>query len=304
MGWGRGLRPVLRAVVLGLVLAVTAVVVPDSAHRPEDLSVVRMRQADGVDASSRVVWILGVGSDARPGQDLRRARGDAIQLVGIHPRTGAATAIGIPRDSWVGLPGRGRQKINAALFFGGPQGMGEAVARLVGVRPDYVVVTRFPFFENLVDDIGGIPVRNPRAFSDPNLRPRGFRAGRLTLDGYAAMGFARIRKSLPGGDFARSANQQRVLRGIRAAVAARADRPGFVERAVVSVMRNTATDLSPTEMFRLAQAVAHVDGRRISTCVVDGRIGSAGGQSMVFPNLAQARRYGNDARRDATIRRC
>jgi LCP family protein required for cell wall assembly len=304
MRWGRRMRPALRAVALGLVLVVTAAVVPDSAHRPGDLSVVRMRQADGVDASSRVVWILGVGSDARPGQDMRRARGDALQLVGIHPRTGAATAIGIPRDSWVSLPGRGRQKINAALSFGGPQGMGQAVARLVGVRPDYVVVTRFPFFENLVDDIGGITVRNPRAFSDPNLRPRGFRAGRLRLDGYAAMGFARIRKSLPGGDVARSANQQRVLRGIRAAVAARADRPGFVERAVVSVMRNTATDLSPVEMFRLAQAVAHVDGRRISSCVVGGRIGSAGGQSVVFPNVAQARRYGDDARRDATIRRC
>ena len=40
-----------------------------------------------------------MGSDARPGEDMTRTRGDALQLVGINTRTGAATAIGIPRDS-------------------------------------------------------------------------------------------------------------------------------------------------------------------------------------------------------------
>jgi len=38
--------------------------------------------------------------------------------------------------------------------------------------------------------------------------------------------------------------------------------------------------------------------------VVPGGIGYAGAQSVVFPDYAVARRYGSDARRDATIRRC
>jgi hypothetical protein len=65
-----------------------------------------------------------------------------------------------------------------------------------------------------------------------------------------------------------------------------------------------ATDLPPGELFRLAQAVAQVEAGRITTCVVPGGFGYAGAQSVVFPNVATAQRYGNDARRDATIRSC
>ena len=79
------------------------------------------------------------------------------------------------------------------------------------------------------------------------------------------MAFSRIRKSLPGGDFDRSANQQRVLRGIQSRIATRADQPGFIERGVVSVMRNMDTNLSPAELFELAQVVAQVDPRKIRT---------------------------------------
>ncbi len=249
--------------------------------------------------------ILAVGSDARPGQDMNRSRGDALQLVGLNTRTGAATSIGVPRDSWVSIPGHGYNKINAALYFGGPQSMADAMASLIGIRADYVFVTRFPFFENMVNSIGGIDVQNPRRFYDPYLKANGFPQGKVHLTGYGAMAFARIRKSLPGGDFDRSANQQRVLRGIRAKVAARADEPGFLERGVLTVLKNTSTDLSPAELFRLANAVARVDPSKITTCVVQGGIGVAGGgQSVVFPNVSQARRYGDDARRDATIKSC
>jgi polyisoprenyl-teichoic acid--peptidoglycan teichoic acid transferase len=298
------LRRCGRLAVLALVLAVAGLVVPDSAVQPTDIDLVRVRHAEEVDAPRDVVWILAVGSDARRGQDMRRARGDALQLVGINTRTHAATAIGIPRDSWVAIPGHGREKINAALYFGGPRLMGRAVGNLVGVQPDYVMVSRFPFFENMVDVIGGIEVRNPRLFSDPYLYRTGFKAGRIHLNGYGAMAFSRVRKSLPGGDFDRSANQQRTLRGIHAKIRARAHEPGFIERGVMTVLQHLATDLPPGELFRLAQAVAQVEAGKITTCVVPGGVGYAGAQSVVFPNVATARRYGNDARRDATIRRC
>jgi LCP family protein required for cell wall assembly len=295
---------VLRAAVLAAVLAVAAFVVPDSAVEPADVELVKLRTAHGVDAGRDVIWILAVGSDARPGQEMTRTRGDALQMVAINTRTGAASAIGIPRDSWVGIPGHGSNRVNAALFFGGPETLGRTVGNLVGVQPDYVFVTRFPFFENMIDDIGGITVHNPRPFSDPYLRPGGFRAGKIHLNGYGAMGFSRIRKGLAGGDFDRSANQQRTLRGIHARIRARAGTPGFIERGVMSVMANMRTNLPPAELFKLAQAVAQVDPRKISTCVVQGGIGNIGGASVVIPNVGQARRLGNDARRDATLKHC
>jgi polyisoprenyl-teichoic acid--peptidoglycan teichoic acid transferase len=300
----RRLASSLRSVLLALVLAAVALTVPDSAVRPAEVSLVKLPHAQGVDGGRRVIWILGVGSDARPGQLMTRTRGDAIQMVALNPATGAATAIGIPRDSWVPIPGHGYNRVNAALTFGGPELMGRTVGNMVGVQPDYVVVTRFPFFENMINSIGGIYVDNPRRFGDSDLKPRGFRQGHIKLDGYGAMAFARIRKSLAGGDFDRSANQQRVLRGIQARIATRAEQPGFVERGVLSAIRNLATNLGPAELFRLAHVVAQVDPRKIRTCVVRGSFGNVGGASIIRPNLGQARRYGNAARSDARLNSC
>lgn len=296
----RGLRGAALAAVLGL----SAIVIPDAAVHPTDVALARIRHAEGVDVTPRVIWILAVGSDARPGQDMLRSRGDALQLVGINTRTHAAVALGVPRDSWVPIRGHGPEKINAALYFGGPRTMAAAMRDLTGIDADYVMVTRFPFFEDMVDSIGGIDVVNPRRFWDPHLKKEGFRAGRIHLGGYDAMAFSRIRKSLPGGDFDRSANQQRTLRGIHARIRARADQPGFIERGVMTVLQHTATDASPAELFAIAQAVAQVEPGRITTCVIRGRIGSVGAQSVVFPDRAQARRLGAAARADAALRRC
>ncbi|ABL81252.1 MULTISPECIES: LCP family protein [unclassified Nocardioides] len=294
----------VRLGTIGLVLAIAALVVPDSAVKSTEVALVKVNRADGVDLTPDVVWILAVGSDARPGHDMTRTRGDALQLIGMNTRTGAASAIGVPRDSWVSIPGHGFEKINAALYFGGPQLLGQTVGNLVGVQPDYVFVSRFKFFQAMVKDIGGITVDNPVAFDDTYLKPKGFRKGRIHLGGYDAMAFSRIRHNLIRGDFDRSANQQRVLRGIQARVRARAHVPGFIERGVLSVMQHLYTDLSPVELFRLAQVVAHVDPHKITTCVVQGGIGSIGGASVVLPNVGMARRLGNAARNDATIGHC
>lgn len=294
----------VRLTALAVVLAIAALVVPDSAVRPTEIELVKLRTAQGVDAGKDVIWILAVGSDARPGEDMTRTRGDALQLIAMNTRTGAASAIGIPRDSWVPIPGYGSNRVNASLTYGGPELLGRTVGNLVGVQPDYVFITRFPFFEDMVDSIGGIEVDNPVAFSDENLKPLGFKRGRIHLNGYAAMAFSRSRHSLIRGDFDRSANQQRTLRGIQAKVRARSDEPGFMEHGVLTVMAKMHTNLPPGELFELAQAVAQVDPSKITTCVVQGNIGNIGGASVVLPYVSQARGYGNDARDDATLTRC
>ena len=294
----------LRLLTLGVVLTLAALVVPDASVKSTDIELVKVHRAAGVDTDPDLVWILAVGSDARPGQDMTRTRGDALQLIGMNTRTGAATAIGVPRDSWVDIPGHGHDKINASLYFGGPQLLGRTVGNLVGIQPDYVFVTRFKFFIAMVNSIGGIDVRNPVAFDDTYLKPEGFKSGRIHLGGYDAMAFSRIRHNLLRGDFDRSANQERVLRGIQAKVRARAGERGFMERGVLSVMAHLHTDLPPAELFRLAQAMARVEPGKITSCVVQGSIGNIGGASVVLPYTSQARMLGNEARKDATLEHC
>jgi polyisoprenyl-teichoic acid--peptidoglycan teichoic acid transferase len=298
------LRWLRRGVTLAVVLTLAALLVPDSAVKPTQIELVKIQHATGVDADKNIVWILAVGSDARPGEDMTHTRGDALQLVGMNLETGAAAAIGVPRDSWVPIPGYGSNKINASLYFGGPQLLGQAVGNLVGIQPDYVFVTRFKYFQALIGSIGGIDIDNPVAFSDSALKPEGFRQGRIHLGPYDAMVFSRIRHNLIRGDFDRSANQQRVIRGIQAKVRARAHEPGFLEQGVLDVMQYLHTDLSPSELFKLATAVAQVDPAKITSCVVQGGIGSIGGASVVLPYTDQARRLGDRARDDATLESC
>ncbi len=290
-----------RLLPLGLVLAVTALVVPPATVREDPAALVRVENAHNVDVSPNVIWVLLLGSDARPGQSVLRSRADAIQLVGFNTRTGAATAIGIPRDSFVNVPGHGRSKINASMMYGGPDLMARAVGDMVGIRPRYVFATSFWGFSHMVDSIGGVTVQSKYAFSDP-LKPHGFRVGKNHVNGVQALVFARIRKAFPGGDFDRSANQQRALLGILNQVRRNTGRPGFMERGVLSVLNNMSTpNMGPAEVYQLAQAASRVNPNKFRRCVVGGSTGYVGAASVVFANIGQARSIARRARNDATL---
>jgi LCP family protein required for cell wall assembly len=295
-------RSLRRYAVLGLVLAMTAVVVPQATVREAPMSLIKLESAHGMDHARNMVWVLFLGSDARPGQRVTRTRADAIQLVGVNLEDGKATMIGIPRDSYVDVPGHGRNKINAAMFFGGPRLMGQAVGNLVGLQPDYVFTTGFDGFRRMINAIGGVTVNSDFAFSDP-VRPKGYKVGPNKLNGFQALIFARIRKAFPRGDFDRSANQQDVIRGIARQVKERKDRPGFMERALLSVVRDMNTNTKPSDLYRLAYAATRVKLRDIQGCVITGSIGTAGAASVVFPNVGQARRVASDARNDGDVDR-
>ena len=301
------LRRILRTVPLAIALAAVALVVPDSAVHPTDVALMKVQVAEGTDLGKlahgkNIVTVLAVGSDARPGEDMLHTRGDALHLIFLDLKTHAAADIGIPRDSYVSIPGVGSDRINASLYYGGPDLLGQTVGNLIGVQPDYVFVTRFLYFQHMVNAIGGITVHNPISFTDSAIGS--FNAGTLHLNGLNALKFSRIRHPLAGGDFDRSANQDRVIRGIQEQVRAHQGDPGFIARGVLSVMQNLATDLSPSELFRFAHVLADIDPGKVTNCVVHGGFADINGASVVTPDVAAAQRYGNEARDDATLESC
>lgn len=289
--WPR--RPLAILVGTALLLGVPAATV-----RQTPAYLVNTEVARGVDHDPGVTWILALGSDARVGQPVTRSRADAIQLVGVEVDTGRAVSIGIPRDSWVEIPGRGFDRVNAALTYGGPELMARTVGAMVGVQPDYVFLTSFTGFKAMVGSIGGVTVRSRLAFTDDAM-PGEIRRGRNTLKPWEALFFSRARHYLPRGDFDRSANQQEMLRAILRRVRERQDDPGFMERALVSVAAHLNTDVPPVELYRLAQALTAIDPATMPTCVLDGSFGFVNEASIIFPDLAQARRLADDARNDA-----
>jgi polyisoprenyl-teichoic acid--peptidoglycan teichoic acid transferase len=294
----RRLRTVRRLVVFAALLALLGVTVPDATSAPTQLSLLKLDGARGLDATDHVVWLLGLGSDARPGQPFLGSRSDAIQLVGINTVTHHAVTIGVPRDSYVDIPGHGRNKINAAMVYGGPQLAARAVADLTGITPDYVLVTDFPGLIRMVGGIHGIRAKVTYNMDDQD---QVFHPGQHTFTGVEALAFARIRHGLPGGDFDRSMDQGQLLKGGLGTVLGKLDRRGFFERALGLFARYTDTNMNPVQLYQLARTVLQADPNLVRVCVLHGGTGYVGAQSVVFPDLAATRSLVRDVRHDATL---
>jgi LCP family protein required for cell wall assembly len=256
--------------------------------------------ASGVDVGGDhgdVVWILAVGSDARPGERITRSRGDAIQLVGVNTATGNGVVLGIPRDSYTPIPGHGSNKLNSALVFGGPELIARAVGDLVGLQPDFVFVAGFLPFEKLVNDLGGLRIDVPETVDSPSVQVK---AGKQTLAGHKALMYARARHGVPGGDFGRSLHQGAELTAMLSQLQ-KAD-PRHVGGAALGMLREgIAVKTSPPQAFRLYQAGMAAKPSTFRHCVFTGGFGMAGSASVVIVNRPALRRVMADVRSDATL---
>ena len=187
-----------------------------------------------LNGSDRVnVLMIGYGGGDHAGAYLA----DSIQVLSIDPETDATTAIPIPRDLWVegvsAFPQNG--KINEVFSAGQTAGglaaggdlLAEVVSQVTGLDVEYWLSIDFEGFEEMVDAVGGITVRNPRGFSyatHERAHQRGnwsagtFERGELHLDGGQALMYSRARYTSvreESTDFARSARQARVIAGLR-----------------------------------------------------------------------------------------
>lgn len=235
----------------GLLMLLGAVV-PDASRPPPEFGLVELDGGRGIDATDDVIWMLALGSDARPGEPVMRSRSDAIQLVGMNTVNHSAVTIGIPRDSYVDIPGHGQDKINAAMVYGGPETTAAAVAGLTGIEPDYVFVASFPGLIRMVNGIGGVRAEVTYEMDD---QAQVFHPGPHRFSGIEALAFARIRYGLPGGDFDRSMDQGELLKGGLATLVEGLERPGFFEAALGVFARYTDTNLSPVELYQLGRTV-------------------------------------------------
>jgi LCP family protein required for cell wall assembly len=231
--------------------------------------------------SSGPLFILVIGSDARPGQMVGRTRADSIHIVGVDPRSGRGTVFGIPRDSWVPIPGWGTDKINAALVRGGPELLVDTVEHVSGVQMDGYVLTGFRGFEEMVDAIGGIRVNIPYPIHDVLARAR-FERGPRMLNGANALAFSRARHDVPRGDFSRSFNQGRVLVAALTTLREQAGRaPALLAPWVAAGARILRTNLALDDLFELALAATTLEPSKIRNVVASGHTGTIAGKSVV-----------------------
>ncbi|WP_406281254.1 LCP family protein [Embleya sp. NBC_00896] len=160
--------------------------------------------------AGRALNILLVGMDAAAaGADpeaLEGRRSDTMMILHLPSDRGSISAISLPRDSWVAIPGHGEAKLNAAFSWGGPALLVATIENLTGVRIDHYAAVDFGGFKGMVDALGGVTVDADR--------------GEAKLDGNEALKFVRQRYGLERGDLDRVAHQQQLLGAIAEKVAA------------------------------------------------------------------------------------
>lgn len=185
--------------------------------------------------------VLVLGSDARDGTE-EAARTDTMMLAHLNRDRDHITVVGLPRDSWVSVPGHGRHKINAAYALGGPSLAVQTVEANTGVRIDHYIEIDFTGFVEVVDAVGGIEVCLPEAIHDEKAL-LDMEAGVHHVDGTEALAFARTRRTVDG-DLDRIDRQQQVLSALldRAMSTGTLSDPGRFGAFLDSTLRSVTVD--------------------------------------------------------------
>jgi LCP family protein required for cell wall assembly len=294
------------AVVLAWVAGSTVGAIGDTftaGARPAAIALGRAHGGFTPDPTGRrTITILAIGSDARPGGNPLASRADSIHVLFLHPRKQRVVVVGIPRDSWVSIPGHGSDKINAALASGGPASMVQTVEQNFGSRIDYWAVTSFWGIARMVDQVGGLQVRIPFRMRDP-FSGSNFRPGLDRLHGKQVLAFARDRHSVAGGDFGRQENGGRVFLAALAQFRKEFRRdPGRLLTWIAAGVRHMDTDLPVDELVDLAFTASRILPKDVRNVVLPGGTGTIGGRSVVTLSMATARTIFSDARADGALR--
>ncbi len=152
---------------------------------------------------------------------------DSIIVASVDRKTGSVKLASIMRDIMVDLPEYGKNKINAALVYGGPDYTVQVVNRLFHLHiRNYVLVDMYGLV-NIIDLLGGIDVEITEMeriflncwvrdlamqFKDGIYPPFIEKSGMVHMDGRTALSHARNRTI--GTDFNRTARQRVVLKAM------------------------------------------------------------------------------------------
>lgn len=156
---------------------------------------------------------LVMGVDAPDKESAEKQRTDTIMLCRYVPDTGKIAVLSIPRDTRTLIPGHGRDKLNHAHAYGGPELTVRAVNNLLDMNIKHYVRVDYNLVNEVVDSLGGVEVDVPMDmyYNDPYADPPleiDIEEGLQTLDGDKAMQFLRFRKGYSNQDLGRIEAQQ------------------------------------------------------------------------------------------------
>jgi LCP family protein required for cell wall assembly len=234
---------------------------------------------------------------------------DTIILIRIPNNGKSATAISIPRDSYVAAPGLGKTKINGvygqtreakrtslvkagdsaqdAMAQGteaGRDALIKTVADLTGVTVDHYAEIGLLGFAMITDALGGVDVCLKEPVFEP-LSGADFPAGRQRLNGPEALSFVRQRHDLPRGDLDRVVRQQAVMASLAHRIISNQtlSSPGTLKRLEAAIQRSVVIS-SGWDVMDFVQQMQKLAGGKVAFAtipVLDGAGWSDDGMQSV-----------------------
>ncbi|MCP2325026.1 LCP family protein required for cell wall assembly [Hamadaea flava] len=200
---------------------------------------------------SGAINLLLLGLDTREGWAENTSRADTIMLLHVSASHDEAYLMSIPRDTKVDIPAwansgyaGGRDKINAAYFFGSQQGQGwpggaglmkQTVEQLTGISFNGLAVIDFNGFKNVIAALGGVYLcvehdtwsshyieQNGKpvyySYDGQEQLPNSWihKKGCRTMAAWEALDYSRQRYGLPNGDYDRQKHQRELIKAMGA----------------------------------------------------------------------------------------
>lgn len=190
--------------------------------------------------------ILLIGSDARADE---KSRADTIMIAHYHSDNKTFKLTSIMRDTYVDIPGKGKNKINAAFAFGGPELLRQTIKENFNLDLQYYSIVDFQGFVQLINVAfpEGVEVTVEKKMSEGigvTLEP-----GVHQLDGEHLLGYVRFRQDAVG-DFGRVERQQETMKNIASELASLQTIPKL-PRLVGIVTPFVNTNLDATDMISI-----------------------------------------------------
>ena len=239
----------------------------------------------------KTLLLMGVDlGGGRSHDSFNGVRSDTIIVMRMDPHTKKMNIISVPRDSRVEIDGYGKEKINGAFAYGGPELAVKTIEQNFGVHIDDYIVINTQGVRDVVNALGGIDlyVDKPMHYRDYtaklfiNLEP-----GQHHLNGEEAEGYVRYRHDALG-DIGRIRRQQ-IFAG---AILHKLKEPAVLLSLpnILEVSRKyLLTNMSNTELVSIAAFAKNMPFNEINLATIPGHSGMGpGGGSYWFvePEMA------------------
>lgn len=206
--------------------------------------------------------ILIIGTDSR-GED--RGRSDSLMVAHYDQKKKQPKLISIMRDSYVDIPGHGKDKINAAYSYGGIELVRKTLKENFDLPIEYYVTINFDHFKEAIDSLfpKGVTID---AEKDLDLDQVFIKVGKQKMDGNTLLQYSRFRED-EEGDFGRIRRQQQVLSAISQQVT-NVTSLSKLPKTTGKLLGYVDTNLSESTILSVGKDFALGDTKKIETLAV------------------------------------